>query len=76
MTLVRLRGRVPGFGQLEALPAGTIAIERWSGTSPASLVSGQNYIPDTILRTAMSWMTAQAWPTVLPGTAMGSVSVT
>lgn len=53
MTLVRLRGRVPGFGQLEALPAGIIAIERWNGNGPASRVSGQDYIPDSILRTAI-----------------------
>ena len=53
MTLVRFRGRVPGFGQLEDLPTGIIAIERWNGSGPASRLSGQDYIPDTILRTAI-----------------------
>lgn len=51
MTLVRLRGRVPGFGQLENLASGIIALERWNGEGPVSLVAGQDYIPDTILRT-------------------------
>lgn len=53
MTLVRLRGRVPGFGQLEALPSGIIAIERWNAEGPVATVAGQDYIPDSILRTAI-----------------------